>query len=77
MLSGVPGMGMAIKGLKTPEGLRLKAQIERDTGLPVGPTQALNTPPPKLKEILLGREPQLKRKKMWHSDEALLRLLRR
>lgn len=77
MLAGVPGMNMIIKGLKTPEGLRLKAQIERDTGLPVGPTHAPTTPPPNLKEILLGKEPQLKRKKMWHSDEALLRLLRR
>lgn len=77
MLSGIPGMNMFIKGLKTPEGLRLKAQIERDTGLPIGPTHAPTTPPSNLKEILLGKEPQLKRKKMWHSDEALLRLLRR
>jgi hypothetical protein len=77
MLSGVPGMNMLLKASKSIPALRLRADVQRETGLPVYPRTQSKTPPPGLKEILLGSEPEPKRRTMWRSDEALLRLLRR
>ena len=77
MLSGIPGMNMLLKASKSIPGLRLRADIQRETGLPTYPRTKSKTPPPSIKEILLGKEPEPKRRKMWRSDEALLRLMRR
>jgi hypothetical protein len=70
MLSGIPGMNIIQKGLKTEEGVDFVRGIKSDLNYPQAPRKGK---PYTWGEVLLGREPELKRHKQWNVDKWMER----